>query len=397
MPRHRVPTYRLHKPSGQAVCTVRTTAGARRDVYLGAFDSPESRREYARIVAELAVAPAAPQGGLTPPARITIDELLVAFLTHAQKHYRRADGTTTDQVTEFKAVARPLHDLYGATLVADFGPTALKAVRQHFIERGNCRTLVNNRMGKLRRVFKWGVAEELVPVAVHAALCALAPLQRGRTEARESEPVEPVDPAAVDATLPFLNRHVRGLVEFMRYTGCRPSEAAALRRADLDTTGDVWLYKPATHKSAYRGKSRTIAIGPRAQELLRGYFTDNPLDYLFSPRRAVEERNARAKAGRKSPMTPSQLAREPKKNPKRRAAEKYNRRSILTAVYRAAAKAGVQRWHVYQLRHAHATEVRKRFDLDSARAALGHSRSSTTETYAQRDEGIAVKVANELG
>ena len=397
MPRHRVPTYRLHKPSGQAVVTVRTTSGERHDVYLGAFDSPESRREYARIIAELAVAPVAHQGGLTPPTRITIDELLVAFLTHARTHYRRADGTPTDQVAEFKAVARPLHDLYGATSVADFGPLAFKAVRQHFIDRGNCRTLINNRMGKVRRVFKWGVAEQLVPVAVHTALCAVDGLQEGRTGARESEPVEPVASAAVDATLPFLNRHVRGLVEFMRLTGSRPSEAAALRRADLDTTGQVWLYRPAQHKTRHKGKTRVIAVGPRAQDLLRGYFTADATAFLFSPRRAVEERNARARAGRKSPMTPSQLARKPKRNPKRPAAEKYNRRSILTAIYRAADKAGVQRWHVYQLRHAHATEVRKRFDLDSARAALGHSRSSTTETYAKRDQGIAVKVASELG
>jgi hypothetical protein len=48
------PSYRLHKPTGQAVVTVRTTAGERRDVYLGKYDSPESRREYSRIIAELA-------------------------------------------------------------------------------------------------------------------------------------------------------------------------------------------------------------------------------------------------------------------------------------------------------------------------------------------------------
>src|SRR5581483_11262456 len=53
-----VPSYRLHKPSGQAVVTIRHAGGVRRDVYLGESDSPGSCREYVRIAAELAVNPA---------------------------------------------------------------------------------------------------------------------------------------------------------------------------------------------------------------------------------------------------------------------------------------------------------------------------------------------------
>src|SRR5581483_6249733 len=93
-------------------------------------------------------------------------------------------------------------------------------------------------------------------------------------------------------TLPFLNRHVRGLVEFQRLTGCRPGEACALRRCDVDVSGPIWLYKPAHHKTAWRGKSRTIAIGPKAQELLRQFFTPDLHSYPFSPACAVEELNA---------------------------------------------------------------------------------------------------------
>lgn len=70
----------------------------------------------------------------------------------------------------------------------------------------------------------------------HLALVTVRGLQRGRSQVRESKPVEPVAAAVVDATLPFLNRHVRGLVEFQRLTGCRPGEACALRWYDLDTS-----------------------------------------------------------------------------------------------------------------------------------------------------------------
>ena len=49
MPRlvHKLPSYRLHKPSGQAVVTL-----GGRDVYLGPHNSRTSRAEYDRVVAE---------------------------------------------------------------------------------------------------------------------------------------------------------------------------------------------------------------------------------------------------------------------------------------------------------------------------------------------------------
>src|SRR5438067_12105872 len=48
----RLPKYRLHKPSGRAVVTLPDGLGRRRTVYLGAFDSPESRAEYNRVIAD---------------------------------------------------------------------------------------------------------------------------------------------------------------------------------------------------------------------------------------------------------------------------------------------------------------------------------------------------------
>ena len=48
MPRNsRIPSYRLHKPSGQAVVTING-----RNIYLGSFNSPDSQSRYKRVVAE---------------------------------------------------------------------------------------------------------------------------------------------------------------------------------------------------------------------------------------------------------------------------------------------------------------------------------------------------------
>ena len=62
MPRKSVPSYRLHKPSGQA----RTIIDGRH-VYLGKYNSPESRQRYARLLAELAQ-PGAKTGGVVTSA-----------------------------------------------------------------------------------------------------------------------------------------------------------------------------------------------------------------------------------------------------------------------------------------------------------------------------------------
>ena len=44
----RVPAYRKHRPSGQAVVTVTGLGGRPKDIYLGDQGSVESHREYAR-------------------------------------------------------------------------------------------------------------------------------------------------------------------------------------------------------------------------------------------------------------------------------------------------------------------------------------------------------------
>ena len=67
------------------------------------------------------------------------------------------------------------------------------------------------------------------------------------------------------------------------------------------------------------------------------------------------------------------------------------------AIHRACNKAGVERWSPNQLRHNAATKISKQFGLENARAVLSHSHISTTEIYAERDFGVALKVAKEMG
>jgi hypothetical protein len=43
---------------------------------------------------------------------------------------------------------------------------------------------MNARIERVRRIFKWAVAEELVPPSVHQSVVAVNGLQRGRTRPR---------------------------------------------------------------------------------------------------------------------------------------------------------------------------------------------------------------------
>jgi hypothetical protein len=81
-----IPSYRLHKQSGQAVVTLSDPLGRRRDVLLGKYGTPESRQEYARVVAEWETrgrnliptpAQAAQQG-------LFVNELILASFTHVK-------------------------------------------------------------------------------------------------------------------------------------------------------------------------------------------------------------------------------------------------------------------------------------------------------------------------
>ena len=229
--------------------------------------------------------------------------MLVRFLTHVDAYYRHPDGTPTTEPRNFRHSLRQLRRLYGHTPAAEFGPLALKAVRQAVVDDGWCRSLVNQAVGRVKRA----AGEKLIAFDTFHRLTAVSGLAKGRTSARESAPVLPVDGWVVDATLPDLGRHIAAMVAIQRLTGMRPGETCRFHASALDTSGTVWVYTPAKHKSADRGKNRVVPIGPQARAVLAPFLKDvtDPDAPLFSPRQAREERFAAMRAARKSKVRPS--------------------------------------------------------------------------------------------
>jgi uncharacterized protein (TIGR02996 family) len=264
--------------------------------------------------------------------------------------------------------------------------------------------------------------------------------------------VKPVPAEHVAATLPHLAPHPRAMAELQLLTGMRPGEAAALRFEEIDRAGDVWLFRPARHKTAHRGKERVIAIGPKARaalvafllragtppagfghvepnnpahrdarlvmadayqeagrdrdaELLRdvgravvvveGCVLD-PRALVFSPAESQAERFRALRAARKSKVPPSQMNRR-KARPARKPGGAYTTAAYGYAVRKAAEKAGVPAWHPNQLRHSFATAVRRLHGLEAAQVLLGHARADVTQLYSERNLALAVRVAAAMG
>ena len=91
----RTPSYRHHKPSGQAVVTL-----SGKDHYLGRFGSPESREAYDRLLAEWLTNRRRPaQSASDPIGSMPLSELLEAYSEHARRYYVK-DGEPTSRVIQ---------------------------------------------------------------------------------------------------------------------------------------------------------------------------------------------------------------------------------------------------------------------------------------------------------
>lgn len=119
---------------------------------------------------------------------------------------------------------------------------------------------------------------------------------------------------------------VGAMIRLQLLTGMRPGEVILMRGAEIQTSGDVWTYRPAQHKTAHHGKTREILLGPKCQAILEPWLGMDATAYLFRPQ-------------------PNKLGQ----------ADHYTSNSYLLAIYRAYDQANVNRWSPRQLRHNAAT------------------------------------------
>ncbi|MBN9120808.1 MAG: hypothetical protein J0I06_16940, partial [Planctomycetes bacterium] len=162
-------------------------------------------------------------------------------------------------------MCKVLTELFGLLPVTEFGPRALKLVRAKMVELGWSRGYVNKQVNRLKRMFRWAAADELIPGSVVHNLSSVRAIQKGESGVRETEPVKPAPVEWVEAVLPLTARQVAAMIRLQILTGARPGEIVLVRGADLDRSGPVWVFRPHYHKTDYRDHAREVYIGPKAQ------------------------------------------------------------------------------------------------------------------------------------
>lgn len=406
MPRFRKPTpsYLKHRQTGRARAVWTDALGVRHFRMLpGRHGSKESRTAFAKLELELAASPA---GVVADPGDIVVMEVLNAYKDHAERTYRDpTTGKPSEELRQIKTCIRYARELYGDEPAAAFGPLALRAVREKFIGAGWSRKTVNARVERLKRMFRWAVAEELVGPEVYQKLAAVEGLRAGRTTAPDLPPVKPAVMKDVERILPKLTPTVRALVIVQLHSGARAGELVRLRVGDIDRTDpEAWIFKPGSHKTAWKQKSRTIYFGERCREALAPLIlrAGGPEGFVFSPARSEDERNAKRSDERKTPLWPSHVANYERRlvgpKRKRKPRDHYTTGTYRRCLERACDLAGVPRFTPHRLRHLAATRVRAELGVDAARALLGHSLASVTEIYSSEvDRQLALKAVAKFG
>lgn len=402
------PDYTLHKASGKARVRIDGV-----DIYLGPYDSPESWQKYNQLMLQrLNGGRPIPEDTLKPGAaseQLVVAEFVERYIEHAKLYY----GEDHQQRYRIVSATRPLLALFASLPVSEFGPLKLSRVIEQLIREGDTRKevakhgfrplsrkTVNDYLALLKRMFEWGVSQQLVASPQYVALKTVKNVRTSRGELARlttaSRRVLPVKMEDVEKTLAKCSKEIAAMIQTQLLTAMRPDEVTIMQPCSIDCSDPrCWIYVPGQHKNSWREgmEHKEVFIGPRAQAILKPWLEacENESDYLFSPLRVAERFNLylQERNGKPSPYARLSQARPPR--------DHYDDQSYRQAVRRACRRAGVTVWTPNQLRHTTGTDVQAKFGAEGVKLMLGHRHLKTGEFYAERDREKYRLIVNELG
>lgn len=328
-----------------------------RDIYLGIHGSDASRKRYGEIVARIAahqpIDPVTPEQA--EASRTTVDEILIAYFDFCRTHYVK-NGEQTSQVSLAAMVIKPLHEMYGEVPAVMFGPKLLKTFRDRLVGLGWCRNTINAAVGRVRRIFKWAVAEEMIGPEVLQRLQAVSALRAGRTEAPDRPKRSAIGPEQINPIRERVRPLVRDMIDVQIACGARSGELLQLTTAIIDRSGPVWVATLTRHKTDATGAVRKLYFPPSAQLVLSRYLS----------------------ADRDKPLF------------------KMRRDAYCRAIVRACDELGIPRWSPHYLRHTYLTRVRELHGIEAAQVLAGHSSADMTAVYSSKMDSLAASVAQKL-
>ncbi len=284
------------------------------------------------------------------PVGDTLESCIASFDGWAAEYYRRTDGSGTGEAYNCEIALRLLRQRYGRMPIDDITYHNIIDARDALIESGLTRETVNQRVAIWKRFFSWALDNRHCSARTKSEVWAVDALKRGRSKAKETDPVLPVSHLHVKQSIVHARKVIRDMVAVQELTGMRPGELCDMKAGEIEKMGAVHLYRPKLHKTIHKGKPRVIVIGPRAWKVLEPYIAS---EIVF--------------------QTPSGTY-----------WNVTNYGKAIRYATRAARKAGVEMpdWNPNQLRHACGTRVRRKFGVAAARAVLGHTEGSgITDRY----------------
>lgn len=249
-------------------------------------------------------------------------------------------------------------------------------------------------------LFKWGVTKELIGSEQLAAMQTVPGLRFEKSQAKESEPREPVAWAEVEKIFDLVSPVVADMLRVQWHTGCRPQQVCTIRPCEVDTARDPWTWTPGRHKGTFRGHVLTIFLGPTARRVLEPYLDRAGDSFCFSPREAKiaqlkskgwKVKSVMAKFGLRYKADTYQKAvlNGIAGLGKPRIKAPFNREKFATA--------GLVYWTPHQIRHSKGTEIREQYGIEAAQAMLGHASLSATQIYAKKRMELAREIAEKTG
>lgn len=277
-----------------------------------------------------------------------------------------SSGPCAAQMSLFDAVRK-----VGDAPMITLAPRDLEVCQDVMLDSGICRQEVNARISRIRTWVKRCVRYDRRLTEVAAWLESVEPIRRGaRPEARDAAEILSVPDAVVRRTLEAASPVLRRAITVQLLTAMRPGELVAMRVGDLSIDPedrDWWLYKPRSHKNAWRDQDRTIDIPAEAQLLLREQIS------------LVTDQGRMVGATDQTVLWPWKRS-----------------QSYCQAVQRAAHRAGCPRWSPNQLRHATATRIARQSGKEAASQVLGHADPKTVERYLDPDRSRGRAALREL-
>ena len=279
------------------------------------------------------------------PKAATVKQVIDGFLADAQGRVKR------NTLENYRYFLPPFSEKYGKARADALTPTVAEAYARKPSWADNTRS---NFLGSLATAFKWAERARLIDKT------PLAGLKRPPKASRGAEAV--ISPDDHERLLGAAGERFKPFLRLLHLTGARPGEVASITAENFDAENNCVRLKE--HKTAHKGKSRTIYLCPEAVGVLLEQRALYGSGFLFRSRFGLP----------------------------------WTKTAIVRAMERLRERAGVSGAVAYGYRHTFATDALANGVPDAQVAALlGHSGTAMLHKHYSHLTGQARALREALG